>query len=209
MDLKDHWERVYRTKASGDVGWFQPRDSLSLQIITRAVPDHAAAVLDVGGGASTLVDDLLETGYLSITVLDISAAALDCARDRLGAAAQHVSWIEGDALGVPLAAVSVDLWHDRAVFHFLIQPQAQQTYVSEVRRLLSPRGLALISTFAEDGPERCSGLKTARYSPGQLSSTFGADFNLLESHREEHVTPSGGRQPFTYCLFRRAATPTT
>jgi SAM-dependent methyltransferase len=173
-----------------------------LELVVSALEDRSGLVLDVGGGASTLADDLLGRGYRNVGVLDVAGPALHAVRDRLGRSARRVALIVGDAMSAPLAAGSVALWHDRAVFHFLTEAAERRRYLQEVRRCVAPGGLVLVATFAEDGPTRCSGLEVTRYDPARLGSTFGRDFELLESRREEHRTPSGATQPFTYCLFR-------
>lgn len=161
-----------------------------------------AAILDVGGGASTLVDGLLDAGYRDLTVLDIAPTALRQARDRLGMRAERVKWVEADVLTASLQPASIVLWHDRAVFHFLADADARAAYVDQVRRALRPGGCMIIATFAEDGPTRCSGLDVVRYSAEELHTSFGADFRLLDTRRERHRTPSGVEQSFRYCVFR-------
>lgn len=202
MDQRDHWESIYQTKRADEVSWFQRHAGLSLSLIRAALPDHTSVILDVGGGASTLAGDLLEAGYGRIVVLDLASAALAQAARRLGDAARHISWAVGDVTCVPLASSSVDLWHDRAVFHFLTDPADRERYVAEVARVVRPGGLVLAATFAADGPERCSGLPVARYDPESLHAAFDGGFDLLNSHREVHHTPTGAQQPFTYCLCR-------
>jgi len=202
MDSKRHWETIHETKPSSEASWFQPVARTSLELIQRAVRDRTAAILDVGGGASTLVDGLLAAGYQRVTVLDLSAAALAQARRRLGAAAARVTWQEADILEVPLPQAAIDVWHDRAVFHFLTAAADRVRYVQRVRHAVRPGGHVLVATFAEDGPTRCSGLEVARYTPEELHGEFGNDFSLLSSVREVHVTPRGAQQAFVYCLCR-------
>ena len=202
MDQKDHWESIYRGKRAEEVSWFQPHARLSLKLIRTALPDHESLILDVGGGASTLADDLVDAGYARIVVLDLASAALTQARRRLGDTARHISWAVGDVTHAPLPSSSVDLWHDRAVFHFLTDPTDRERYIAEVARIVRPGGLVLVATFAADGPERCSGLPVARYDPEGLHAAFDGGFDLLSSHREIHHTPTGVQQPFTYCLCR-------
>lgn len=168
-----------------------------------------AAILDVGGGASTLVDGLLDAGYRDLTVLDIAPTALHQARERLGVRADRVKWVEGDVLTAGLLRASIDLWHDRAVFHFLADADARAAYVHQVRRALRPGGFTIVATFAEDGPTRCSGLDVVRYSAEELHTTFGADFRLLDTRAERHRTPSGVEQSFRYCVFRWEPTGST
>lgn len=202
MDRAAHWEAVYRDIAPDRVSWYQETPEPSLGMIRQAVP-HTAAILDVGGGASVLVDALLAADYRRLTVLDLSPAALAAARHRLGAAATAVTWIAGDVLEASLPPAGFDLWHDRAVFHFFTEAADRRRYVAQVRQALAPGGYLLMATFAPDGPARCSGLDVARYSPESLHAELGAGFELVQSHRAEHRTPRGAPQPFIYCLFRR------
>jgi SAM-dependent methyltransferase len=201
MTTRQHWERVYESKAPSEVSWFQEHASLSLTMIERTGMPLSAAILDVGAGASTLVDDLLARGRSNVTVLDVSGIALSTARRRLGDRATEVVWLEGDVLEVPLPGV--DLWHDRAVFHFLTEPADRSAYVARLTGALRPGGRAIIATFAEDGPTRCSGLPVKRYSPDLLAAELGPAFRLVDSEREEHVTPFGTVQAFTYGGFER------
>ena len=202
MDPKTHWEHVYRTRLPTEVSWYQPHAVRSLEIIRRASPPPGGPIIDVGGGASTLVDGLLDAGYRDMTVLDLSATALAKARARLAARAARVEWVEADVLDVPLPAARYHVWHDRAVFHFLTLPGDRARYVAQVRRAVRPGGVVLVATFADDGPPRCSGLGVARYSAVTLHAAFGPAFQLLMSEREEHLTPAGARQAFVYCLCR-------
>jgi SAM-dependent methyltransferase len=202
MDPKSHWERVYHSKLPTQVSWYQPHALHSLSLIRRVSPPPDGAIIDVGGGASTLIDDLLDAGYHDLTVLDLSATALAEARTRLGTRANHVRWIEADILEARLPMSGCSVWHDRAVFHFLTAPSDRARYVAQVRRTVRPGGFVLVATFADDGPTRCSGLEVNRYSPEALHAEFGAPFRLLTGEREEHVTPEGVRQAFIYCLCR-------
>jgi SAM-dependent methyltransferase len=202
MDRRAHWENVYREKGPEQVSWFQPEARISRELIEREVPDRAAAILDVGAGASRLVDGLLAAGYRRLTVLDLSAAALAQSQRRLGIAAAGVTWLEADVLTADLPAAAFDVWHDRAVFHFLTEAPDRTRYVAQATRALRPGGCALVATFAEDGPTRCSGLDVARYSAAELQAEFGPAFRTIESRREEHRTPWGAVQAFTYCLCR-------
>ena len=204
MPSKDHWERVYSTKATDAVSWYQPHADFSLRLIEATGLPRGAAIIDVGGGASTLVDDLLALGRYDINVLDLSAAALEAAKARLGASAAAVTWRVADITRAGLPDRAYDLWHDRAVFHFLTAPEDRRAYVAAVRRALRPGGHVVIATFAEDGPLQCSGLPVQRYSPAQLQAEFGEGFELLSGEREQHATPSGSTQAFTYCHFRMA-----
>jgi ubiquinone/menaquinone biosynthesis C-methylase UbiE len=202
MDLKAHWEHVYDAKRPDELSWFQPEARTSRELIERFASNRDLHIVDVGGGASTLVDGLLASGYQQLSVLDLSGAALTQAKQRIGASGATVSWIEGDVLNNALADASVDVWHDRAVFHFLTDTADRARYVSQVQRIVRSGGFVLVATFAEDGPSRCSGLDVARYSATELHAEFGADFRVVESLREEHHTPWGARQAFTYCLCR-------
>ena len=201
MDPKSHWEAIYGKKRPEEVSWYQPEATLSLELI-RAVASLESAIVDVGGGASTLVDGLLRAGYRQLTILDLSVSALSAAQRRLGASARMVSWREGDVLTTDLGVAPIDVWHDRAVFHFLTDVTDRERYIAQVRRAVRVGGHVLVATFAEDGPSRCSGLEVARYSPQGLHGAFGSDFRLIASRREEHLTPRGARQAFTYCLCR-------
>ncbi len=203
MQSKDHWEKVYTTKATDSVSWFQEHADQSLALIrgTGVAPD--ASIIDVGGGASTLVDDLLEHGYTSLSVLDLSAAALASAKQRLGAKAQEVSWLVGDITEISLPDNAYDVWHDRAVFHFLTTAAAREAYVRAVLKAVKPGGHVIVATFAEDGPTQCSGLPVMRYDPAGLHAQFGATFSLLKSEREQHQTPFGTAQSFIYCYCRK------
>jgi 2-polyprenyl-3-methyl-5-hydroxy-6-metoxy-1,4-benzoquinol methylase len=202
MNRLEHWDQVYRTKGPDRVSWFQAEARLSTALIASAVPDRTAAIIDVGGGASTLVDGLLQLGYTNLTVLDIAPSALDLARARLGERGARISWQAGDVLTAPLASQRFDVWHDRAVFHFLTNPADRARYATQVRHAIRPGGVILVATFAEDGPTRCSGLEVQRYSPASLHAEFGDDFSLVRSEREEHITPGGAVQLFTYCVCR-------
>ena len=202
MDRNAHWEQVYRTKGPDQVSWFQAEARLSRVLIERAAPDRAARIIDIGAGASTLVDGLLASGYRHITVVDWSSTALTVARQRLGSAATAVTWRAADVLTAAFPAAAFDVWHDRAVFHFLTDAADRARYVAQVRRAVRPGGHVIAATFAEDGPSRCSGLDVARYTADALHAEFGAGFVVLESHRELHTTPSGAEQAFTYCVCR-------
>jgi len=203
MQSKDHWETVYSTKASDAVSWFQPHADFSVGLIKATGVGHDASIIDVGGGASTLVDDLLANGYTDLTVLDLSASALAAARKRLGSKASAVRWIEADITKADLSANKFDVWHDRAVFHFLTTPEDRAAYVRTVFRSVKPGGHVIVATFAEDGPNQCSGLPVMRYRPDELHAEFGEAFSLLHHEKEAHHTPSGTVQQFVYCYCRR------
>lgn len=205
MESKEHWEQVYTAKAPTEVSWFQEHAELSLKLIRDAAVPMSASIIDVGGGASTLVDDLLAEGRDRLTVLDLSAVALATARDRLGARASSVQWIEGDILEAELPSQAYDVWHDRAVFHFLTRPDERAAYVRKVLHAVKPGGLVIVATFAADGPTRCSGLPVMRYAASELHAEFGEPFQLLGHARESHHTPAGGEQKFIYCFCRKIA----
>ncbi|MGE5757449.1 MAG: class I SAM-dependent methyltransferase [Sideroxydans sp.] len=205
MQPKDHWEKVYATKATDAVSWFQEHADLSLDLIKSTGAGKDAGIIDVGGGASRLVDDLVAEGYNDLTVLDLSAAALNAARQRLGAQQNKVRWIEADITQVNLPANRYDIWHDRAVFHFLTTPEQRAAYVRTVFRSVKPGGHVIVATFAEDGPLQCSGLPVMRYRPDELHDEFGEAFTLLKHQKEAHHTPSGNVQQFVYCYCRRVS----
>ncbi len=203
MQSKTHWEQVYTNKPSDAVSWFQPHAALSLELIKATGMGSDAAIIDVGGGASTLVDDLLAAGYQDLTVLDLSAAALSEARKRLGAQHDKVHWLEADITEVELPRKRYDIWHDRAVFHFLTTQKQRDAYVRSVYYSVKPGGHIIMSTFAEDGPEQCSGLPVVRYRADDLHDEFGEAFKLIKHQKEAHQTPAGKIQQFVYCYCRR------
>lgn len=203
MENKTHWEKIYQTKSTMQVSWFQERPVLSLQYIQRTGVEKTAQIIDVGGGASTLVDHLLDDGFQHVTVLDISIAALRVAQQRLGNRSSLVNWLEADITQVELPVSQYDVWHDRAVFHFLTNPEDRQKYVEVVRKSVRPGGHVIVATFAADGPLQCSGLDVARYDSEALHDEFGRGFDLLDSTSEEHHTPFGTDQKFIYCYCRK------
>lgn len=202
VDARTHWEEIYRTKGPEQVSWFQAEATLSLELIGRVAPALESAIIDVGAGASTLVDGLLRAGYRRLTVLDLSEAALARTRTRLGSAAASVTLRQADVLTAGLDAAAFDLWHDRADFHFLTEAADRARYVAQVRHALRPGGHLLVATFAEDGPRRCSGLEVMRYSPEGLQAEFGPGFRMVEGRRQVHHTPAGAPQAFSYSLCR-------
>jgi SAM-dependent methyltransferase len=202
VNRRHHWQSIYRAKSPTEVSWYQPEARLSLELIRRVAVDSEAPVIDIGGGASTLVDGLLETGYRAVTVLDVALAALEHARSRLGRRAADVQWIVADVLEAPLRAGYYTVWHDRAVFHFLTDAADRARYVSEVRRTVRPGGHVVVASFGPEGPTRCSGLEVVRYTPDSMHAEFGAGFRLLDSVGETHQTPWGATQAFVYCLCR-------
>jgi ubiquinone/menaquinone biosynthesis C-methylase UbiE len=203
MDTKAHWNAVYTTKSADSVSWFQPHASRSLHIIQQINIEKTAKIIDVGGGASTLVDSLLENDFVNVTVMDISGAALNAVKKRLGDTSKKVQWIEGNVLHFLLPMQGIDLWHDRAVFHFLIEGADRRSYVETVLDCVKLGGHMIIATFSENGPEQCSGLPVRRYSPSTLHAELGAQFELLGHEEESHQTPIGKMQSFIYCHFKR------
>lgn len=203
MNRKEHWERIYAEKAPEKLSWFQDRPTMNLKMLDLAGATPESSVIDIGGGASRLADCLLSQGYEHLTVLDISRAALAHSQKRIGSAAEHVRWIVADVLEVALPE-RYDIWHDRAVFHFLTDLGDRRRYSEQLFDALKPSGHAIITTFAEDGPERCSGLPCVRYSPQALEAELGPTrFRLLTSMQEAHVTPQGVEQRFQYSLLQK------
>ncbi|MHB1353841.1 MAG: class I SAM-dependent methyltransferase [Thiobacillus sp.] len=199
---RGHWEGVYRDNAVDQVSWFQPSAASSYRLITEgAGPD--ARVIDVGAGASVLVDGLLDAGYRNLTVLDLAETALDVSRARLGSRAEAVDWIAADITEAALPQAYYDVWHDRAVFHFLTDPADRARYVAQVLRSVKPGGCVIVAAFGPGGPLRCSGLDVVRYAPQSLHAEFGAPFQLLGHETEIHHTPAGRDQEFVYCYCRR------
>lgn len=197
-----HWQNVYATKGEAEVSWFQDSPAISLEMIRAANPDRAAAIIDIGGGASRLVDALLQDGYRNLAVLDLSANALDVAKKRIGAAASTVDWIVADAT-TWRPAKAWDVWHDRAAFHFLTDPRDRAAYVERLRSAVAPGGHVIIATFAPDGPEKCSGLPVQRHDSASLSAELGPEFELVETRSESHHTPWHSTQAFQFSRFRR------
>jgi ubiquinone/menaquinone biosynthesis C-methylase UbiE len=202
MNSEQHWDRIYRTRAASEVSWYQPEARLSLALIRRVAPELDAPIVDVGGGASTLVDGLLRGGYRDVTVMDLASAALTRAQERLGDRASQAQWIVADALEAPLPPASCAVWHDRAVFHFLTDARDRARYVAQVQRVVRPGGHVIVASFGPGAPSRCSGLEVVRYDAYGLHAEFGSTFRLLDSTREDHRTPAGTVQPFVYCLCR-------
>ncbi|TAJ83533.1 trans-aconitate 2-methyltransferase [Reyranella sp.] len=199
----EHWEEVYTTKASTDVSWYQPNASRSLALIRSAAPDHTVPIIDVGGGASTLVDGLLASAYVDLTVLDIAETALDQAKVRLGEVhAGNVAWIAADLLAwTPPRRWAV--WHDRAVFHFLVEASQQEVYLATLMAATAPWAIAIFATFAPDGPDKCSGLPVQRYSSQSLADRLWPSFRLISSASEHHTTPWGADQSFAWTVLQR------
>lgn len=199
-----HWNNIYATKPVNGVSWYQDIPEKSLQLIHQFMPvEKQPAVIDVGGGASRLVDALWAEGYQSLTVLDIAATALAQSQARLGPASEHIAWLVADVTDTVLPHEAYDLWHDRAVFHFLVQPEEQAKYVQLVGKALKPGGVLVMSTFAPDGPEKCSNLTVRRYDCDEVWRIPGPTFKLLLSDREIHQTPFQTQQAFSYCVFQK------
>lgn len=202
MDAKAHWERVYETKRADQVSWYREHLDVSLGLISKALVDRDAVIVDVGGGEATLVDDLVAADFPHVDVLDLSEKALQVAKERLGKAGMSVGWLRGDVTTYAFEPGRYDLWHDRAVFHFLTHPDQRRAYVHQVARAVKPGGHVIVATFGPEGPQQCSGLDVARYDADSLHDEFGPRFELVEHEVEEHSTPSGSRQQFVYCMCR-------
>lgn len=201
-DRDDHWRKVYTEKLPEDVSWYQPTPEQSLKALDRFGATPSQPLIDIGGGASTLIDALLARGWADVTVLDIAAPALAAAQARLGAASAGVAWLVADVTEwQPSRRYGV--WHDRAVFHFLTTAEQRAAYVRALDEGLAEGGLAIIATFAPDGPEKCSGLEVERYDAAKLAATLGPGFTLAADWRDEHITPWGAPQAFAWCVFRR------
>jgi ubiquinone/menaquinone biosynthesis C-methylase UbiE len=198
---KSHWEHAYTARDSVNVSWYQPVPEKSLELIRAAEVSLQAPILDVGGGASTLVDNLLDAGYHDISILDIASSALTKARDRLGAAAMRVKWIESDVTEFKPSR-SYSVWHDRAVFHFLSDASDRERYLDILRKSLQSQGHFLLATFGEEGPARCSGLAVQRYSVEMLKTLLEPDFRIRAYEIEEHRTPTGAAQEFLYSWWQ-------
>jgi 2-polyprenyl-3-methyl-5-hydroxy-6-metoxy-1,4-benzoquinol methylase len=202
MDVKTHWEKVYRTKAPDAVSWYLPHLETSLALVKRTGASLTSSIIDVGGGESTLADDLIKRGYQNVTVLDISETAINVSKRRMGEAADHVHWLVADVLAMELKPIAFDVWHDRAVFHFLTTMEQRLAYVQNVARSVKRGGHVIVSTFGPEGPRKCSGLAVMRYDADSLHDQFGARFRLIESSQELHETPQGATQQFLYCYCR-------
>ncbi len=201
MDPRAHWDRVYREKKPTEVSWYQPNAERSLELIRR-FSDTSARIVDVGAGASLLIDSLLDSGYQRPILLDLSTAAFEHAKRRLGVAADLVEWIVGDVTQNP-PLPPVDLWHDRAVLHFLTDAPHQQAYAELAARTLRGGGHLIVATFAPDGPQRCSGLEVSRHDGRSVAALLGPEFELLDEIREVHGTPAGAEQRFCWSILRR------
>jgi len=196
-----HWQNVYGTKSEHEVSWFQETPEISLEIIRSVGTPAGASIIDVGGGASRLVDCLLDSEFTSISVLDLSEKALETSQARLGTRSPDVDWIVSDVTAWQPSR-TYDLWHDRAAFHFLTDKGDQAAYAECVHKAVKQGGFVIIGTFASDGPERCSGLPVVRYDAESLMNTLGNSFVLLNSQKHDHLTPGGAVQKFQFSLFR-------
>lgn len=199
-----HWEAVYIKKRENEVSWFQENPAPSLELIAHIGATPASAIIDVGGGASRLVDHLVDQNFTDVTVLDLSVAALEAAKARLGNHASQVHWIVADAT-VWEPPRAFDIWHDRAAFHFLTEDRERAAYVARLERALKIGAYAIIATFALDGPERCSGLPVMRYDPASLGKTLGRAFELVDTRRHTHATPWGTDQSFQFSVFQHCS----
>jgi 2-polyprenyl-3-methyl-5-hydroxy-6-metoxy-1,4-benzoquinol methylase len=202
MDTKTHWEKVYKAKGPETVSWYRPHLETSLALIERTGAGFSSSIIDVGGGESTLVDDLTSRGYRNVTVLDVSETAIEVCKNRVQQAADHVHWVAADITLTELEPDAYDIWHDRAVFHFLTGMPQRIAYVQNVARSVKRGGHVIVGTFGPEGPRKCSGLDVMRYDADSLHDQFGAKFRLVESFKELHQTPLGGTQQFLYCYCR-------
>jgi 2-polyprenyl-3-methyl-5-hydroxy-6-metoxy-1,4-benzoquinol methylase len=202
MDAKTHWEKVYATKQPEAVSWYRAHLETSVALIERAAHSRSASIIDIGAGESTLVDDLLARGYEHITVLDVSQTALDVTKKRLGPLAERIKWVVADITQMQLEPLTYDVWHDRAVFHFLTSTEQRAVYVRNVATAVKPGGHVIVSTFGPEGPTECSGLEVMRYDAHSLHDEFGIRFRLMESSKELHKTPFGTTQQFLYCYCK-------
>lgn len=203
MDRKQHWEQLYARKSPLEVSWYQADPESSLELIRKTGIEHDARILDVGGGTSMLVDRLAQMGYSTLAVLDISARALEHARQRLGERAAQVEWIESDVTQFRPPHV-YDVWHDRAVFHFLTDADERKQYVRVLNETLAPTGSVIVAAFTLDGPQSCSDLAVVRYDAAGLCAAFGPGFALMQQAAETHITPDGRQQKFGFYRFNRA-----
>jgi cyclopropane fatty-acyl-phospholipid synthase-like methyltransferase len=199
---REHWENIYLAKKTEELSWSQEIPKTSLDLIHQLSLAKSDALIDIGGGESKLVDFLLDEGYDHITVLDISYSALERAKKRLGQKADNVKWIVQDIAGFT-SDTRFDLWHDRAVFHFLTSADQVAAYISIARKLVKSNGFLIIGTFSDKGPEKCSGLPVRRYTETSLAAAFSDGFEKISCIREEHITPFGTSQQFVFCVFRK------
>lgn len=202
MDSRSHWQKIYQTKGLQEVSWTQRTCAQSLEFIRKTGAPLDAPIIDIGGGASVLVDELLDRGYSDLTVLDIAGAALAAAQARLGGRSDKVAWLEQDITRAALTR-QYAVWHDRAVFHFLTEASDRAAYAQTLAAGLQPGGHLILSTFAKDGPLKCSGLEIRRYDCEEIQAELGGSLELLDRAKEDHVTPFGTIQKFSYCFFKK------
>ena len=205
MNETEHWEEIYSTRSASQVGWYAAHLETSIKWITELKLAPEDPLIDIGGGASTLVDDLLKSGHRNLTVLDLSRRALQLSQQRLNQQSSAITWLNGDVTEIELPPKYFCMWHDRAVFHFLIEAEAQQKYRDAMLKTLKIGGYFLIGTFSPDAPPQCSGLPVQRYTSDLLGKIFGKEFELKRQQNEIHYTPSGVEQAYIYCLFLRTA----
>jgi trans-aconitate methyltransferase len=205
FDRKKHWENIYRTKELKDFSWYQSEPATSLKIITDLKIPETAKIIDIGGGDSLLTDHLLALGYKDISVLDISEASLERAKQRLGSLSNKIKWIVSDASAFKTKE-KYDLWHDRATFHFLTDEQEIKNYIETAWQSLNPAGILIIATFSEQGPKKCSGIEIKQYSETSMTNLFGKYFEKIECITIDHKTPFNTTQNFIFCVFRRIKT---
>jgi ubiquinone/menaquinone biosynthesis C-methylase UbiE len=203
QDAEAHWREVWRTRSATKVSWYQEHSERSLTLIRKVAPQPGSSIIDVGGGASRLVDELVGAGYLGLTVLDLAEDALERTRQRLGNRASQVSWVHANLLDYPFPR-GFQVWHDRAVLHFMTDAADRDKYVEQLTRAVLPGGYAIVATFGPQGPESCSGLRVRRYDPEELTTTLGKRFSPVSFSTDDHITPQGARQQFTYGCFRRS-----
>ena len=205
FDRKNHWEHIYQTKQLNEVSWFQPTPSTSLSFFEQFNISKSAKIIDIGGGDSLLVDNLLDRGYVDITVLDISESALERAKLRLGERSGLVTWIVADAAAfTPLQ--QYDFWHDRAAFHFLTKEEEIENYINAVQQSIKPSGILVIGTFSEQGPKKCSGIEIKQYSENSMTDRLKPYFEKIECYTVDHKTPFDTIQQFVFCSFRKPQT---
>ena len=200
MSRKEHWENIYSNKQMNEVSWFQQEPTTSLALIQKNIQSKDDAIIDIGGGDGFLVDNLLDLGYTNITVLDISANAINKAKERLGINADKVKWIASDITEF-IPTEQYDIWHDRAVFHFLTQEKDIEYYKLLANKNISDNGHLILATFADDGPKKCSGIEVYRYSEKDMVNSFSIIFKVIESFKYKHLTPFGTIQSFTFSVF--------
>jgi len=200
--MKQHWENIFQTKSDQQKSWYQSYPSISIELIEELHPGKNAAIVDIGGGDSLLVDSLLDKGYTNITVLDISASAIENSKKRLGDKSHQVKWVTSDILDFH-GHEQFNVWHDRAAFHFLTTDAEIENYVETCRTLIAPSGYLILGTFSESGPQKCSGLDVKRYSESSMTVRFAQGFDRIRCVEENHVTPTKAKQDFLFCVFKK------